>query len=433
MPMFKQMTDIKRFISFGGWDFSTKPETFNILREDAKPANRGTFKKNIIAFLDEHRLDGVDVDREYPGPDFGDGETCDETVNLDLYSECNATYNSLSALEDRKGKVPSHCMYIYIAKILSKMMEDALKKYDDMVEDGYDDKFKTFARYVKRQAPYQINAFMGNGKAGNFSKCEETGIRNCCGTSKWYCDHEDTEDCDDYDRLQEWKGHIRDYVPDRIQEQRNAGKNIKDCIKERNYFYWNYPEASSDIEISNPQDIIGDSHDESKDLASRLRVLIKVTPCNEVEDPGDLVDTAMLPALSIESAITGMEDVAEKVEEIEEAECVESIMLFISSSLFFIPSVGSDAGSVGLAGVRAILGILGSVAEAGLLSYSVVDDPDNAFATIFKALATRGLGRSGWDKAAKSKRDVPSKDLDALGVKKQVNRFENLKVITCKN
>jgi hypothetical protein len=32
-----------------------------ILREEAKPANRETFKKNTIAFLNEHELDRVDL------------------------------------------------------------------------------------------------------------------------------------------------------------------------------------------------------------------------------------------------------------------------------------------------------------------------------------------------------------------------------------
>jgi GH18 family chitinase len=65
--LFKAMTGIKKIISFGGWDFSTKPGTFNILRDAVKPANRATFTSNIAAFIKKHNLDGVDIDWEYPG------------------------------------------------------------------------------------------------------------------------------------------------------------------------------------------------------------------------------------------------------------------------------------------------------------------------------------------------------------------------------
>jgi hypothetical protein len=46
---------------------SAQPGTFAILREATLPTNRDTFKNNIVSFIDEHGLDGIDFDWEYPG------------------------------------------------------------------------------------------------------------------------------------------------------------------------------------------------------------------------------------------------------------------------------------------------------------------------------------------------------------------------------
>jgi hypothetical protein len=406
-------------------------------------------------------------------------------IQKDFYSNCDATYNSLEDLENRKDKIPEHCMYIYIAKVEAKIMSDALRTYDELMEDGYDDKFKTFEAYVREQVPDQINAFMANGKAGDYFKCEETGIRNCCGTCRYFCEEEDIETCDDSPDCKTGQGTFeitcptefefgevgnwlsQDVAPNTTYTMENENgfytaifddygierdwikfgdthvylnngcqysDDVNKCQRENDHWYWNYPKAADNIEVDNPKDVVGDSNDESKDLLDRLNVLITMATFDEIEDPADLVDAAMLPALSIQSGIQNMEKVAKKAEEIEKAERQEMILNFISGFLFFVPFVGSAAGSVGMASVRAILSMLNVVGEAGLLTYAVVDDPDNAFMTIFSSLAGAGLGRGGgWGKAAKSKRDMPQKDLEALGdVKTKVDRFEDVKSPSCR-
>lgn len=69
----KTMKGIKRIISFGGWAFSNEPVTSFIMRNGVKPANRQAFAENIVKFVNDHGLDGVDFDWEYPGADDIDG------------------------------------------------------------------------------------------------------------------------------------------------------------------------------------------------------------------------------------------------------------------------------------------------------------------------------------------------------------------------
>ncbi|POR38364.1 Chitinase [Tolypocladium paradoxum] len=57
----------KKIVSFGGWAESTEPATYQHYRDALKPINQNRFARNVMKFLDEHRLDGVDFDWEYPG------------------------------------------------------------------------------------------------------------------------------------------------------------------------------------------------------------------------------------------------------------------------------------------------------------------------------------------------------------------------------
>jgi GH18 family chitinase len=67
---FKQFLRVlgpKKILSFGGWDFSTLPTTYNIFRQGVKAANRLTLATNIANFVKNNYLDRVDIDWEYPG------------------------------------------------------------------------------------------------------------------------------------------------------------------------------------------------------------------------------------------------------------------------------------------------------------------------------------------------------------------------------
>jgi hypothetical protein len=64
---FRQLTGVKRIVSFGGWGYSTDPATYDTLRSAMTEANRDTFVNNIKDFAVQNNLDGIDIDWEYPG------------------------------------------------------------------------------------------------------------------------------------------------------------------------------------------------------------------------------------------------------------------------------------------------------------------------------------------------------------------------------
>jgi GH18 family chitinase len=67
---FQELQGVKRILSFGGWTFSTDPNTYTTFRQGVTPANRLTLATNIVNFIKAASLDGVDIDWEYPGVRF---------------------------------------------------------------------------------------------------------------------------------------------------------------------------------------------------------------------------------------------------------------------------------------------------------------------------------------------------------------------------
>jgi chitinase len=58
------MTGIKRIVSLGGWASSVDAPTYTIFRQADSQKHRATFAKNVVAFVNEHGLDGIDFDWE---------------------------------------------------------------------------------------------------------------------------------------------------------------------------------------------------------------------------------------------------------------------------------------------------------------------------------------------------------------------------------
>ena len=88
----------------------------------------------------------------------------DVYVDLDYWSSCTASDITLEYLQSQKDQIPYHCLEQYIADIQVRILDETLKKYEDLLDNGYDGKFSTYEKYMKYQAPDQINNFMASDK-----------------------------------------------------------------------------------------------------------------------------------------------------------------------------------------------------------------------------------------------------------------------------
>ncbi|KID93428.1 Glycoside hydrolase, subgroup, catalytic core, partial [Metarhizium majus ARSEF 297] len=565
--MFKTMTGVKKIISFGGWDFSTLPDTYNILREAVQPVNRNKFKNNIIAFVNQHGLDGVDLDWEYPGaPDIPDipaddpqnglnyykllslvkselggsksvsfaapssywylkafpiilmaksldyivfmtydlhgqwdygnkwtssgcptgnclrshvnhtetldalamitkagapsnkvvvgvasygrsfqmaeagchGPLCkftgtarisnaakgrctdtagyisnaeiaeiiasdrvnkrwieagsnimiyDDTewvaymddnikavrskvydfysfagttdwavdlqefldgsvdsddagdgemhIDADYFSNCGGQFFTLDDIETYLNSMPVHCIEQYITEVQVSIMREALKQYENILDKGYDNKFKTYERFVKDQVPLQIDAFMASDRVHRYFECTESRVFTCCtdctyvfclenckgfaGCKSGYqtldikCPQEEkkldmldvryipnatftlTDDDGFWKEIGEKYGIEKSWVDFGRRRMRTsngcqfAGKDINKCIDKKSSWWYNYPYAPRDmIKVYNPKEIFGESRDQVSTLVESFET-VKDWNCWDHKAIGDAV------------------------------------------------------------------------------------------------------------------------------------------------
>ena len=72
-------------------------------------------------------------------------------------------------------------------------------------------------------------------------------------------------------------------------------------------------------------------------------------------------------------------------------------------------------GASGFLAVRTFLRLIGATGEAGMTILDLVQNPQNAFMTVFSYLAGAGVGREGFIKAAQARRSMSAKEVNSLG------------------
>lgn len=124
LPIFTSLQGIKKIISIGGWAFSTDADTYTIFRDVvASETSRQALISNLIEFMNDNDLDGVDFDWEYPDepdiPGIPAGTIEDSTGFFLLLDELETSIATNAAGKTISITVPASFWYLQYFPVLA--------------------------------------------------------------------------------------------------------------------------------------------------------------------------------------------------------------------------------------------------------------------------------------------------------------------------
>lgn len=132
---------------------------------------------------DENEGDGTDAPEFTPDPDAGD--------ELEPCPYSPTTLDQVNNL-DFRNELPTHCVAQYMTPVLHNMLQKALDRYHEILDDGYDGYFDTYAEYLVSESNSVVYSFLKeHGK--EYFDCKVTKKVWCCTS----CDDMLEASCDD--------------------------------------------------------------------------------------------------------------------------------------------------------------------------------------------------------------------------------------------
>jgi hypothetical protein len=255
----------------------------------------------------------------------GGGDDYEGYTDPNYWSECTGRFDSLTQLEDARADLPAHCVDQYIVDVEIATQEGALQKYKKLVDEGYDKKFEIYEKFTRAQIPEQINNFMATEKVDKYFKCQEAKDAICCNKCRFdsclpgcikgsnckggkgiydiACPRMEFEDkglnpgtdipnatfilkdSDGfYKDLEDTWGIEKSWVTfdRRLMKIQNgcqfSGEDVKDCMKNSNTYFHQYPRPSDKVSIYNPKQVIGDSYPKSAEMLNRFKTMQAAGP-----------------------------------------------------------------------------------------------------------------------------------------------------------
>jgi chitinase len=368
--------------------------------------------------------------------DLNFGGTSDWAIDLEVQpiEPCGETFDSLEALSlavtadtgpGRPGQmpfkpVPTHCINQYAISIESKTIKSVLEGYSAILNQGYDEKFQVYERYIRDLVPSQLGWYMAANASDLFTCTIKRRVQCCKDCSSGFgCEGCDTSTgC--VSGWQDKAAPCPDFYPSPLDlkdlERRkvrysfklNKEKEFYDGIMaaygiqkgwvkfgsllalpdpscwgssgpcESNYYWEGYPLAG-DITIINPKDLLSSASSKVSDLQRMLaRAEINSQFLHHGENC-DVIYGATIPVFMARAALRAMEQVKSTGEQVEAETQKQMISSFIEGSLLIL----SFAGGFAAKPFSKIIEWVEPFAGWTWTTYNLVDKPEDWFKTLF--------------------------------------------------
>ena len=141
-------------------------------------------------FSDDGSIE-IDKDGDVTVADWDSWDPDDVPPNF-KYGDCKEkSYDTLEDLAN-DSSTDKNCRPFYVLQYLQKNLTDSLTAYDKLIEDDYDDKFKTYSKAVVDGAPKDVNSFVKD-HGNKYFTCEVTEMQFCKSAYLYIIKHETTD------------------------------------------------------------------------------------------------------------------------------------------------------------------------------------------------------------------------------------------------
>lgn len=340
---------------------------------------------------------------------------------------CSGSFDNLDDLEAATD-IDDFCMNTYIMQALSGNLTASLSKYQDLLDNDYDEKFGYYVDAVKKSAPNALSSFTA-ANASTYFTCYKS-IQNDDGS---YTNHTDkgcfSESIDENDIY--WVPHnITQFEDDLMATSGISADWLKWGVKDKRdrsgytgeewtCHYHGVPMMKDDYTVNNPKDVISKRLPNIKTYHETLDFTAFLSQQSMYSGEGsDVVDGSGMLVFMVSSSVANMAQVAEIGQNAEDQEILNIVLWFVSAVLFIIPGLEEGAVALDLANLARMLRLIGTAGDAGMSVYDIVQSKGNAPAAIF-GLLLGGLSMAkapkSFSDAAKARRGMRAADIESLG------------------